>query len=101
MDNRNRKRAGEAITAAQDALQRARVALDGPTRPDRAHALQELHEADELVRQATDHAVAHCRYLSDPWTAIGPALGISKQAAGKRWADNPGDREAEREGRAS
>src|SRR5215203_3518514 len=54
-------------------------------RPDRAIALVEslAVEADRV----TDHFVGQARESGESWTSIGDRLGVTKQAARKRFAD--------------
>ena len=54
-------------------------------RLDRAIALGEslAMEADRV----TDHFVGQARDSGESWTSIGDRLGVSKQAAGKRFVD--------------
>lgn len=49
-------------------------------------ARKDLDAAEQELRDA----VAAAREAGDPWTAIGAALGVSKQAAAQRFGPRPG-----------
>src|SRR5690242_5546985 len=66
------------IAASDDPLDRVDAAL--------AVASTIHGQADVLV----DHVVAEARAAGRSWTEIGTRLGVSKQAARKRFADEPG-----------
>ena len=49
------------------------------------YALEQLKAAAAAVDVLTRHSVATARAQGEPWAAIGAALGITKQAAQKRF----------------
>src|SRR5215211_7685835 len=70
----------------EDFVARIEQSTDSPLqRLDEAIALGEALavEADRV----TDHFVAQAREGGESWTSIGDRLGVSKQAARKRFAD--------------
>jgi hypothetical protein len=76
------------------------------SQPD-ADALEQLSEAvlvaehlAELSDRLVGHFVAAARESGASWTEIGRSLGVSKQAAQKRFVDRPSDIPALRPGRA-
>jgi hypothetical protein len=50
-------------------------------------ALRALAVRSREVERLTELAVADCRAAGVPWTAIGEALGVSRQAAQQRFGD--------------
>lgn len=56
-------------------------------------ALEELQKADTALRSA----VMDARQLGDTWTVIGAALGITRQAARKRYGEQTPDSAKERQ----
>lgn len=52
-------------------------------------ALSHAREARRAVDALTDRAVTLARAEGATWKEIGAALGVSTQAAHKRWSGNP------------
>src|SRR5829696_8698598 len=70
----------------QERVTRIEQSTENPLeRLDRAIALGESLAAE--VDRLTDHFVAQARESGESWTSIGDRLGVSKQAARKRFAD--------------
>lgn len=76
----------ELLSAKIDALRDLMHALDAaadPTPLDQVQALRMLRDtADSALAQAVPHAID----TGDTWTAVGCALGVSRQAAWERYA---------------
>src|SRR5215218_1258489 len=70
----------------QERVTRIEQSTENPLeRLDRAIALGESLAAE--IDRLTDHFVAQARESGESWTSIGDRLGVSKQAARKRFAD--------------
>jgi hypothetical protein len=70
----------------EELVARIEQAADDPLqRLDQAIALREALAAD--ADRVTDHFVGQARDSGQSWTSIGARLGVSKQAARKRFAD--------------
>jgi len=70
----------------QERVTRIEQSTENPLeRLDRAIAMGESLAAE--VDRLTDHFVAQARESGESWTSIGDRLGVSKQAARKRFAD--------------
>src|SRR5215217_4780175 len=72
--------------SVEELVARIEQATDDPLRRlDQAIALGEALAAD--ADRVTDHFVGQARASGQSWTSIGARLGVSKQAARKRFAD--------------
>jgi hypothetical protein len=58
-----------------------------PERTDRIRALGHAQQQCERAHQARWNAVRRARNAGVTWTAIGTALGVSRQAATERFRD--------------
>jgi hypothetical protein len=60
-------------------------AQKGIEQDDPLEQLEALHGARNIIDWYVERAVADCRGVPIPWQRIGDALGISRQAAFKRF----------------
>lgn len=75
------------LTPAQRLIARANAGrMIKPTKPNLLATLVELGQEHERLLLEMDVYVAKARHAGATWEEVGRSLGMSKQAAQKRWA---------------
>lgn len=81
--SRGRRRSTAAKTVSSPAVPGARSV--GPLVPPETHELRRLVERRSKVESAIEREVARLSAMGLSWTAIGAALGVTRQGARQRY----------------